>query len=226
MFRSFLKISGAFAALWFSSSGIGQAAQSDGSATGAATRAHIKCQYDQAKRLDDGKSDARSIGEAVATACSATFSSLIDVMSEGESRRYRRMLSEEIARGAIAEATGIVLTIRNSKKSVEYKETKALTEASPFFEGGQSDGAALLAMCLERASDCTNFAEAAINSFSAGVTFSQAALPFCLPEPYRRFELLGDLREIASHGDDLLAMPASEAVIVLMMRRFPCEGIG
>ncbi|MAH14837.1 MAG: hypothetical protein CMN65_03655 [Sphingomonadaceae bacterium] len=186
-----------------------------------ATRAHFNCQLEQARLLDDGKSDARTIGEAVANACVSTLSTVADVLSQGESKRFRRYLWEDLTQNANTEATGIVLMVRKKEAAPANGLGVPASPPSNTYDI-PTDGRTLVAFCGERPSLCTEFAEVVITSFSSGVALSEGKLPFCLPEPYRRFELLGDLKDIANQGEDLLAMPAQDAIILSLMRRYPC----
>lgn len=182
---------------------------------------HFDCLVEQTKRLDDGISDAATIGAAVASACQTTLSGVVEAESQGKSRQYRRMFAEELASGAESEATRIVLTVRQKQTRREAPEQQQHTEPKSRILD-IDDGLSFVKVCRESSIRCSEFAETVIYSFSSGVSFAGQSPALCLPESYRRFELYSDMLELENEGKDLLDAPAIDAILTFLMRRYPC----
>jgi hypothetical protein len=74
---------------------------------GAAANAYLDCMLSQAASMDDGTSDAETIGRAIAPACRQQMGQVVAVFGQGQSGQtrdmlYRRMISEEGTTGAAA----------------------------------------------------------------------------------------------------------------------------
>ncbi len=84
----------------------------------AAALAYVQCQADQAETLDDGISDAATIGTVIANKCRTLMEEYARVMTKDQKRdRVRVMLIERMAGRAVASATEHVLYQRQQKKS-------------------------------------------------------------------------------------------------------------
>lgn len=83
-----------------------------------AGRTYLSCQADKAGRLDDGYSDAMTIGRAIAVSCRTEMEALAAVLAKGAKRdRVRLMLIDRLASHAAQDASVVVLLER--KRRVE-----------------------------------------------------------------------------------------------------------
>jgi hypothetical protein len=82
----------------------------------AAARLYEECQVDKALSLDDGISDARTVGEVIANSCRPQMESFASLMTKDQKRdRVRLMLIERMASRAVQSATETVLFVRQRK---------------------------------------------------------------------------------------------------------------
>lgn len=83
-----------------------------------AIEAYVACQFSYAKTLDDGISDALTIGHAVAASCRHEMENMAAVLTKGAKRdRVRLLLTERFANRAAQEASLIVLQVRTAKSA-------------------------------------------------------------------------------------------------------------
>lgn len=81
-----------------------------------AGRAYLACQADKAGRLDDGYSDAMTIGRAIAVSCRPEMETLAAVLTKGAKRdRMRLMLIDRLASHAAQDASVMVLLERKRR---------------------------------------------------------------------------------------------------------------
>ena len=83
----------------------------DRAAVKAAEVKYVSCLDTQAAALDDGHSDAASVGYAVAGACSALAVQMVDIGTPNLSRLDQQTVERRVA-GNISTATEVVLTRR------------------------------------------------------------------------------------------------------------------
>ncbi|MCM3420552.1 hypothetical protein [Sphingopyxis alaskensis] len=87
----------------------------------AAMRAYMDCRIIRAQSLDDGISDAITIGRVVAAACQREMEQAAAVLTQGENARVRSMLTDRMSGRAAEDAATIVLLER--KRKVEQEAT-------------------------------------------------------------------------------------------------------
>ena len=187
-----------------------------------AIRAHIECQIENAFSLDDGTSDAATVGKAVAIACSPSLLKAAEAMAKGSPPQVKRKLTDQLSREAHSEAITFVLKVRSGEFAHLKPDTQSKVStkaASGFIEKGRD----LVSACGgEAVLDCASFAEAITKAFAGGVAFAGGTIPYCLPAPYRRFEVVSDLENLEDEGEDLLDADAGQAIIMFYMRRYEC----
>ena len=84
-----------------------------------ATKALVECQIAAVKQLDDHKSDATTIGRAVASFCVRESQALFSTITRGQSEGRIRALRERWAVDQVQSGTNIVLSMRaQSQKSL------------------------------------------------------------------------------------------------------------
>lgn len=83
--------------------------------TESAKRAYIECRIAKARSLDDGISDAMTIGRVVAAACRWEMEQVATVLTQGENGRVRSMLIDRMSGRAAEDAAAIVLLERKRK---------------------------------------------------------------------------------------------------------------
>lgn len=81
----------------------------------AAMRAYMDCRIMRARSLDDGISDAMTIGRVVAAACRREMEQATSVLTQGENARVRSMLTDRMSGRATEDAATIVLLERKRK---------------------------------------------------------------------------------------------------------------
>lgn len=96
------------------SAGAREQAATDGEKD-AAGQSYIACQADKADRLDDGYSDAMTIGRAIAASCRPEMEALAAVLARGSSERMRLMLIDRLASHAPQDASVVVLLARKRR---------------------------------------------------------------------------------------------------------------
>lgn len=79
---------------------------------GAAIRSWLLCLDEQAGRFDDGLSDARTVGRAIAPRCRDQFIYAIDLESQGKNANVRAMVRERLLAREVDEAAESVLRRR------------------------------------------------------------------------------------------------------------------
>ncbi len=88
-----------------------------------AGRAYIACQADKAGMLDDGYSDALTIGRAIASACRSEMENLARVLAQGSKRdRVRLLLIDRLASHAAQDASVVVLLERKRRADAGSSE--------------------------------------------------------------------------------------------------------
>ncbi len=88
-----------------------------------AGHAYIACQADKAGMLDDGYSDALTIGRAVASACRSEMENLAEVLTKGSKRdRVRLLLIDRLASHAALDASVVVLLERKRRADTGSSE--------------------------------------------------------------------------------------------------------
>lgn len=81
-----------------------------------AMRATIRCMKSMAQQLDDGKSDAETIGYAIRGACSAEIQRSIDTFEAGLTNIYSdQLLEAKIRQQELETATEVVLMERRGQ---------------------------------------------------------------------------------------------------------------
>lgn len=84
---------------------------------------YIACQVDNAIKLDDGVSDASTIGEVIAAKCRPEMEELARVLTKDQKRdRVRLMVIERMGSRAAQEATEAVLVVRREKKKAGFSD--------------------------------------------------------------------------------------------------------
>jgi hypothetical protein len=73
------------------------------------------CYAARATDLDDGISDAASVGGAVAAACDGPLQSTAALFTRGQNQRVTNELIDELRKTATQWATGVVLQLRRAK---------------------------------------------------------------------------------------------------------------
>jgi hypothetical protein len=86
-----------------------------------ATRAAFACAHRAAHELDDGKSDAATIGFAVVGACSNEFTVVRSVYGQNMSQEGRLMLHDKMKPAFLTMATQAVLSERALKQKSKSK---------------------------------------------------------------------------------------------------------
>jgi hypothetical protein len=83
----------------------------------AALTSYMNCLAPYAKRLDDGKSDARTIAQAMRGACPGEMESVIETISRGENNRVKMMMRQQF--GSVEESTAlkVVLDVRHAEQN-------------------------------------------------------------------------------------------------------------
>ncbi|OZA21187.1 MAG: hypothetical protein B7X90_02835 [Novosphingobium sp. 17-62-19] len=77
---------------------------------------YIGCQIEKARRLDDGLSDAMTIGRAIAASCRTEMENLARVLAKGEKRdRVRLLVIDRLASHAAQDASVVVLLERKRR---------------------------------------------------------------------------------------------------------------
>lgn len=81
---------------------------------------YVGCLFDNARQLDDGRSDAATIGSAVRSACRALYLKSMAVAIQGESQRVKQGFYERVSNSNsdIEMATSAVLRVRSNNRSV------------------------------------------------------------------------------------------------------------
>lgn len=212
----------------------------------AATRAYVECKIDKAKRLDDGISDAISIGAAIASACRPEMETVAGVLAKGEKRdRVRLMLIDRLANHAVEDAAAVVLLERRKRANVDQDSTeqRAAVQTSEQNAARQSayipkasreaaareqlmTGADLNVACNaidDEWSKCSAFIRGVMYAYRAGVLREGGRPPYCLPERFFAFEWTGDVVEFLNAHPDFADAPAQSAVIVALEAKYPCK---
>lgn len=84
----------------------------------AASENYVGCLFDNARQLDDGRSDAATIGSAVRSACRALYLRSMAVAVQGENQRVKQGFYERAKNSDIELATSAVLRVRSNNRSV------------------------------------------------------------------------------------------------------------
>lgn len=93
--------------------------QPQGPATNAekqtANANYLNCLVPHAKRLDDGKSDAKTIAQAMKGACPSELQSVYETMSRGENNAVKGMMRQRLGSIEESSALQVVLNVRHSQ---------------------------------------------------------------------------------------------------------------
>lgn len=81
----------------------------------AATAAYMNCLIPYAKRLDDGRSDAKTIAQAMRGACGREVEAVYETASRGENEAVKQGIRHGMSSIEESTALQIVLANRNSK---------------------------------------------------------------------------------------------------------------
>lgn len=205
----------------------------------AAMQIYHDCQMEKANLIDDGVSDALTVGNAVASACLPEMNQMADVLSQGENRRVRSMLVDRLASQAGQRASTIVMLERNRRQNAG-RVSPTLHESSPPRQQSAYDpasskeaaareqlmtGAHLLDAC-EAVDDewakCSAFIRGVMTAYRAGVLRGGGKAPYCLPEQYFAFEWTGDVVDFLKSNPDFSPEPAQSAVLFALEAKYPC----
>lgn len=85
--------------------------------------ANARCLYRQAAMMDDGISDAATIGSAIAPACSQSWNVYVELQGRHLSSLARQMLRNRMADDPAQVATSMVLARRAGQVSDEVRRT-------------------------------------------------------------------------------------------------------
>lgn len=80
-----------------------------------ATGAYMNCLVPYAKELDDGRSDAKTIAQAMRGSCQKEFESIIETSSRGENEAVQRMMRQQFQPLREEFALKVVLDVRHSQ---------------------------------------------------------------------------------------------------------------
>lgn len=80
----------------------------------AANVAYVNCLIPYATRLDDQKSDAKTIAQAMKGACPAELERIYETMSRGENNAVKQMMRQRLASVEESSALQVVLDTRHS----------------------------------------------------------------------------------------------------------------
>lgn len=83
----------------------------------AALAAHATCLWEAAKSLDDGSSDATSIGLAIVPACARSFQQLTDAVTRGMGPDAKLTHIRALQSERLAVATSTVVRVRAAARS-------------------------------------------------------------------------------------------------------------
>lgn len=92
------------------------ALQTPTSAEEAAAIVHFNCLANKAKEMDDGISDAATIGAVIAPSCHVELQNWASVVSRHDNKRVKVMILERWKANATNFATRVVLDVRKSRK--------------------------------------------------------------------------------------------------------------
>lgn len=81
----------------------------------AAVVAYMNCLIPFAKKLDDGRSDAKTIAQAMRGACSREVGTVYETMSRGENNAVKLGMWQGMSSIEESSAVQVVLATRNSK---------------------------------------------------------------------------------------------------------------
>lgn len=81
----------------------------------AAMLEYKNCMVPYAKRFDDGRSDAKTIAQAMVGTCSTEMNRAAETMSRGENNAVKQGISKAVAANQESFALQIVLASRNSR---------------------------------------------------------------------------------------------------------------
>lgn len=84
-------------------------------------KAYLGCLTTHAAEMDDGISDAGSIGRAIATSCRAELMTTAEAMGRGENARVNRLLQERLQSHEEEEGTKAVLRVRREAAAANEK---------------------------------------------------------------------------------------------------------
>jgi hypothetical protein len=202
-----------------------------------------ECQVQKARILDDGISDALTIGQIIASACRPEMEQVAAAMSRGEkNRRVLPMVIERLASHAAEDAARMVLLERKKKSdggidlaSSEntgegvWPESAKSTEASgadarrrTMATGGDLADACGKAMDPDQ-DKCIAFIRGVIGAYRAGIVDAGGNHTFCLPDRYFAFMWKSDLETFVANNPVLATSPAEDVVIAAMTSLYPCE---
>lgn len=74
---------------------------------------YLNCLTPYAQRLDDGKSDAKTIAQAMRGACPTELESVYETMSRGENNAVKGMMRQQLASIEESSALQVVLNARH-----------------------------------------------------------------------------------------------------------------
>lgn len=77
-----------------------------------ATRNWLTCLYERAAQLDDGVSDARTVGRSIAPSCRDQYAYMVGLYTQGEKPTVRAIVHERLMVREIDEAADAVLRRR------------------------------------------------------------------------------------------------------------------
>lgn len=200
----------------------------------AAMQAYYDCRLEKANLLDDGVSDALTIGNAVAAACRVEMELMADVLSAGEGSRVRSMLISRLERRS-AEDTAVIVLRQRSRRSEDARRTSPVTTARQPEAGSGSEvaereqltkGVHLKAAC-EAAGDewskCSAFIRGVMTAYAAGVIDGGGSPPYCPPERYFAYQWTTDVVDFLDSHPEMTQQPAAFAVVRALTSTYPCE---
>ena len=206
----------------------------------AAAKALVQCRMQQAQLLDDGYSDALTIGQAVASACRIKMLILIAAITKGKNPQVVLSLREKAEKFAIQDATKIVLLERkrrleskanaaqaqNTSKQAtsEREEIEATKRQVDLATLKTANGLSQMCRLRQNAeyNKCHAFIRGVINAYRAGFKDAGGEKPFCLPDSYRAFDWFPDVLNFIDAHPEVRQFSAEKAVIKAMISRYPC----
>lgn len=231
------------AALSFSFSAIAREAPATAAEKDEAFRAYVACEQEKSRMLDDGYSDAMTVGGTVAFACRPEMENVAAVLAKGEKRdRVRLLLIDRLASHAAQDAATVVLlerrkragadrgspeedaAVQSSPAGVESLERREATKQQVDREAMMT-GADLSAACKqggEAEVRCSAFIRGVFGAYSAGIIDAGGQPRFCLPKRYFAFEWIDDVESFVESHPALAQSVAEKVVIAAMIATHPC----
>ena len=196
----------------------------------AAFEAHEKCFAEQTNALDDGISEAATIGEAVAQECKLQIVRLgLAIYADTDKDATNRSVSDLLARSPSEAALVVLRQRKQSNTGADSNQPSSIYDPEPSNETAAREqlmtGAHLLGAC-EAVDDewakCSAFIRGVTTAYRAGVLRGGGKAPYCLPERYFAFEWTADIVYFLKANSDFLTESAVSAVLSALEAKYPC----